>query len=58
MSPAVVAEYQTVLPDKKLLKSKLHEFYELARQQMEMSSESRHRLPAALPRKRIVRSAK
>lgn len=29
-SPALVAEYQTRLPDKKLLQSKLHEFYELA----------------------------
>ena len=30
MSPALVAEYQTRLPDKKLLQAKLHEFYELA----------------------------
>jgi predicted nuclease of restriction endonuclease-like (RecB) superfamily len=28
MSPALVAEYQTRLPDKKLLEAKLHEFYE------------------------------
>jgi hypothetical protein len=28
--PALVAEYQTRLPDKKLLQAKLHEFYELA----------------------------
>jgi predicted nuclease of restriction endonuclease-like (RecB) superfamily len=33
MSPALVAEYQTHLPDKKLLQAKLHEFYELAEQQ-------------------------
>jgi hypothetical protein len=33
MSPAVVAEYQTRLPDRKLLQAKLHEFYELAREQ-------------------------
>ncbi|MEI8194679.1 MAG: PDDEXK nuclease domain-containing protein [Phycisphaerae bacterium] len=33
MSPAVVAEYQTRLPDKKLLQAKLHEFYELATEQ-------------------------
>ena len=33
MSPAVVAEYQTRLPDKKLLQAKLHEFYELAKEQ-------------------------
>jgi predicted nuclease of restriction endonuclease-like (RecB) superfamily len=33
MSPALIAEYQTRLPDKKLLQAKLHEFYELAQQQ-------------------------
>ena len=32
-SPALVAEYQTRLPDKKLLQAKLHEFYELAQGQ-------------------------
>ena len=30
MSPALVAEYQTRMPDKKLLQAKLHEFYQLA----------------------------
>lgn len=30
VSPTLVAEYQTRLPDKKLLRTKLHEFYELA----------------------------
>jgi hypothetical protein len=34
VSPALVAEYQTRLPDKKLLQAKLHEFYELAQQQI------------------------
>lgn len=29
LSPALVAEYQTRLPDKKLLRTKLHEFYAL-----------------------------
>jgi RecB family endonuclease NucS len=29
LSPALVAEYQTQLPDKKLLQAKLHELYEL-----------------------------
>ena len=29
LSPALVAEYQTHLPDKKLLQEKLHEFYRL-----------------------------
>jgi predicted nuclease of restriction endonuclease-like (RecB) superfamily len=33
VSPAVVAEYRTHLPDKKLLQEKLHEFYELANEQ-------------------------
>ncbi|MEW4566159.1 PDDEXK nuclease domain-containing protein [Bremerella sp. JC770] len=31
-SPALVSEYQTCLPDKKLLQAKLHEFYELAQE--------------------------
>ena len=35
-SPAMVAEYQTRLPDKKLLQAKLHEFYELAQQRAAM----------------------
>ncbi len=30
LSPALVSEYQTRLPDKQLLRQKLHEFYELA----------------------------
>lgn len=29
LSPALVAEYQTQLPDKRLLQAKLHEFYAL-----------------------------
>jgi len=29
LSPALIAEYQTKLPDKKLLAAKLHEFYAL-----------------------------
>jgi predicted nuclease of restriction endonuclease-like (RecB) superfamily len=36
MSPALVSEYQTRLPDKKLLQAKLHEFYELAQEQAEL----------------------
>jgi predicted nuclease of restriction endonuclease-like (RecB) superfamily len=31
LSPALVAEYQTRLPDKKLLQAKLHEFYALTK---------------------------
>jgi len=38
MSPALVAEYRTRLPDKKLLQAKLHEFYELAQQQAALPS--------------------
>ena len=30
MSPALIAEYQTALPARKLLQRKLHEFYQLA----------------------------
>jgi hypothetical protein len=33
VSPALVAEYQIRLPDKKLLQAKFHEFYELAQDQ-------------------------
>ena len=29
LSPAMVAEYETLLPDRELLKAKLHEFYQL-----------------------------
>ncbi|MNR41276.1 hypothetical protein D3C85_1596460 [compost metagenome] len=29
LSPALIAEYQTRLPDKQLLQAKLHEFYAL-----------------------------
>jgi predicted nuclease of restriction endonuclease-like (RecB) superfamily len=36
VSPALVAEYQTRLPDKKLLQAKLHEFYELAQEQTKL----------------------
>lgn len=32
LSPALIAEYQTLLPDKQLLQAKLHEFYQLATQ--------------------------
>lgn len=40
VSPALVAEYQTRLPDKKLLQAKLHEFYALAESQAAPSIES------------------
>jgi hypothetical protein len=32
-SPALIAEYRTRLPDRKLLQAKLHEFYEMAEAQ-------------------------
>ena len=35
LSPTVVAQYQTRLPDKALLQAKLDEFYELAKQESE-----------------------
>jgi predicted nuclease of restriction endonuclease-like (RecB) superfamily len=35
VSPALVAEYETKLPDKRLLQAKLHEFYQLTEEQME-----------------------
>jgi predicted nuclease of restriction endonuclease-like (RecB) superfamily len=34
VSPALVAQYQTSLPDKKLLQAKLHEFYTLAEENL------------------------
>lgn len=37
LSPALVAEYQTHLPDKKLLQEKLHEFYRLNSRDDDMS---------------------
>jgi predicted nuclease of restriction endonuclease-like (RecB) superfamily len=40
LSPALVAEYQTQLPDKKLLQAKLHEFYQLAESQAESRQEN------------------
>lgn len=40
MSPALIAEYQTRLPDKKLLQAKLHEFYEALEAQTEANQSS------------------
>ncbi|MCD6578958.1 DUF1016 family protein [bacterium] len=39
LSPAVIAEYETKLIDKKLLQQKLHEFYELYQNKMEEDNE-------------------
>ena len=38
VSPALVAEYQTRLPDKKLLQAKLQEFYQLAESEAVVSA--------------------
>ncbi|MFT3741462.1 MAG: PDDEXK nuclease domain-containing protein [Gammaproteobacteria bacterium] len=40
LSPALIAEYKTQLPDKKLLQAKLHEFYTLNVGEREKSNES------------------
>jgi hypothetical protein len=40
LSPALIAEYQTHLPDKKLLQAKLHEFY------LQDTSEEQKKIPA------------
>ena len=60
MSPALVAEYQTRLPDKKLLQAKLHEFYELAEQQAEASADIEivPQPVAQLPNTKLRRPAK
>ena len=48
MSPALVAEYQTRMPDKRLLEAKLHEFYQLAESQIASQAASeREALPPA-----------
>lgn len=47
VSPALVAEYQTRLPDKALLQAKLHEFYTLA--QSDAAERERPALPAKTP---------
>jgi predicted nuclease of restriction endonuclease-like (RecB) superfamily len=53
VSSALVAEYQTRLPDKKLLQAKLHEFYELAEAQAARPAlEGPNPAPAKQPRSR------
>jgi predicted nuclease of restriction endonuclease-like (RecB) superfamily len=51
VSPALVAEYQTQLPDKKLLQAKLHEFYELAQEKAERSPINGPKTRSAKPAK-------
>jgi hypothetical protein len=43
LSPALIAEYQTQLPDKKLLAAKLHEFYALNAPEDEEDKPSKRR---------------
>ena len=55
LSPTLIAEYQTQLPDKKLLEMKLHEFYQLAQsttEPLERSPAERRRVLSARPMKR------
>jgi hypothetical protein len=42
LSPALIAEYQTRLPDKKLLQAKLHEFYALTTEPLRESASARY----------------
>jgi predicted nuclease of restriction endonuclease-like (RecB) superfamily len=42
LSPTPIAEYQTRLPDKRLLQAKLHEFYELAQPAKETATKKRN----------------
>jgi predicted nuclease of restriction endonuclease-like (RecB) superfamily len=50
-SPALVAEYQTCLPDKKLLQAKLHEFYQLAQSEAAAAADASIAPPAVEERK-------
>jgi len=43
LSPALIAEYKTQLPDAALLKRKLHEFYQLALTSSERAPATRAR---------------
>ncbi len=57
-SPALVAEYQTRLPDRKLLQAKLHEFYELAQAQAERPALEGPSPPAPAKRSRARKRKK
>jgi hypothetical protein len=60
MSPALVADYQTEMPDKKLLQAKLHEFYELAQSRAEATARGAilPRAAAQLPGRKMPRKAR
>ena len=47
LSPAVIAEYETLLPDKALLRAKLHEFYQLCATADEEATEPEPSMPSA-----------
>jgi YhcG PDDEXK nuclease domain len=49
VSPALVAEYEPHLPDKNLLRAKLHEYYELAQARREVPAIEGPKGPAAKP---------
>ena len=51
VSPALVAQYQTRLPDKALLQTKLHEFYELAKSEAERPAREAPKLPPKATKK-------
>jgi predicted nuclease of restriction endonuclease-like (RecB) superfamily len=55
MSPALVAEYQTRLPDKKLLQAKLHEFYQQAEEQASLPAIENRKVSGAKPMRRKKR---
>ena len=55
MSPALVAEYQTHLPDKALLQAKLHEFYELAESEAEALADT-ETSPQPVEKRPVVKS--
>ena len=63
MSPALVAEYQTRLPDRKLLQAKLHEFYALAQSQAEADARTDDlprpaaRMPAATKKRKARKTS-
>jgi predicted nuclease of restriction endonuclease-like (RecB) superfamily len=57
LSPAMIAEYETMLPDKNLLKAKLHEFYQLCAPPEDEKDEE-NQAPAATKSKRKTSAAK
>jgi hypothetical protein len=52
LSPALVAEYQTQLPDRKLLQGKLHELYQSSLAARKSETPSSKAAPRQLPTSR------